>query len=285
MTPGSPQTSTTPCHLPGRSKYRLISTVGLFVTAVLSLTATLHAQDTPASDGSTFAAMFLSSDDVIGLAIIWLLLAMSTVSIAWSLWLMLNVKRAILIPTQTQEQVSMMLAEKQYRQAIDFAQTDHSYLGQLIRAALGEASSGYAAMQNALEETADIQTARLLRPVEYLNVLGNIAPMIGLFGTVYGMIVAFQKLVAAGGKPNPAELADGISTALVTTFWGLVVAIPALAAYAVLRNRIEALTSEGLLAADELIRPFKPVMKSAAPATQAMQNAARPQPRPHGENG
>ena len=253
----------------------------LLTALVLSLTSRLHAQgiQTPV-EGSSFASMFLTSDDVIGMAIIWLLLAMSTISLAWSLWLLLTTKRVGLIPIQTQEQISMMLAEKQYRQAIDYAQMDHSYLGHLIRAALNEASSGYAAMQNALEETADIQTSRLLRPVEYLNVLGNIAPMIGLFGTVYGMIIAFQKLVAAGGKPNPVDLAGGISTALVTTFWGLVVAIPALAAYAVLRNKIEALTSEGLLAADELIRPFKPVMKSASPATQAMQKAALPQPQP-----
>lgn len=253
----------------------------LFLALVLSLTTGVCAQgDSSVDQGSSFAAMFLTSDDLIGMAIIWLLLAMSTVSLAWSLWLLLTTKRIALIPVQTQEQISMMLAEKQYRQAIDYAQMDHSYLGRLIRSALNEASSGYAAMQNALEETADIQTSRLLRPVEYLNVLGNIAPMIGLFGTVYGMIIAFQKLVAAGGKPNPAELAGGISTALVTTFWGLVVAIPALAAYAVLRNKIEALTSEGLLAADELIRPFKPVMKSASPATQAMQKAALPQPQP-----
>jgi len=262
-------------------KHKYTYTIPIFL---LSLTTLAYAQESASVEqGSSFASMFLTSDDAIGMAIIWLLLIMSTVSIAWALWLLLTTKRLLLIPPQTQEQVSMMLAEKQYRQAIDYAQTDHSYLGQLMRAALNEASCGYAAMQNALEETADVQTSRLLRPVEYLNVLGNIAPMIGLFGTVYGMIIAFQKLVAAGGKPNPADLAGGISTALVTTFWGLVVAIPALAAYAVLRNRIEALTSEGLLAADDLIRPFKPVIKSAAPATQAMQNTARPQPRPHDE--
>jgi biopolymer transport protein ExbB len=100
--------------------------------------------------------------------------------------------------------------------------------------------------------------------VEYLNVVGNISPMIGLFGTVYGMIVAFQRLVAAGGNPDPAELAGGISTALVTTFWGLVVAIPALAAYALIRNRIDAMTSEALVVAEELIGPFKPTGRGSA---------------------
>ena len=88
--------------------------------------------------------------------------------------------------------------------------------------------------------------------------MGNIAPMVGLFGTVYGMIVAFQQLVDAGGSPDPVDLAAGISTALVTTFWGLVVAIPALAAYAVVRNKIDAITAEGLVAAEQIIKPFRP---------------------------
>jgi biopolymer transport protein ExbB len=82
------------------------------------------------------------------------------------------------------------------------------------------------------------------------------------------MILAFQQLVAAGGKPNPAELAAGISTALVTTFWGLIVAMPALAAYALVRNKIDALTSEGITIAADLIHPFKPHAKKQQAAQQ-----------------
>jgi biopolymer transport protein ExbB len=63
--------------------------------------------------------------------------------------------------------------------------------------------------------------------------------MIGLFGTVYGMIVAFQTVAASGGQADPALLAGGIGTALVTTFWGLVIAIPALVTFATVRNRID----------------------------------------------
>jgi len=111
----------------------------------------------------------------------------------------------------------------------------------------------------------------------------------GLFGTVYGMILAFQQLVASGGSPDPAKLAAGISTALVTTFWGLIVAIPALAAYALIRNKIDALTSEGLVIAEELISPFKPGAKrssssssssSSSASSSGSSSSARPQPQP-----
>jgi len=89
--------------------------------------------------------------------------------------------------------------------------------------------------------------------IEPLNIIGNVAPMIGLFGTVYGMILAFREIVVAGGSPDPVELAAGIGTALTTTFWGLVVAIPALAGYALLRTRLDGLTAEAARSAEELV--------------------------------
>src|SRR5690606_31007928 len=98
-------------------------------------------------------------------------------------------------------------------EAIEYAQGDPSYLAALINAALGEASNGYPAMERAIEEEADSGISKMLRPLEFLNVMGNVSPMLGLFGTVYGMILAFQQLVAAGGRPDPAQLAAGISTA------------------------------------------------------------------------
>jgi biopolymer transport protein ExbB len=122
-----------------------------------------------------------------------------------------------------------------------------------------------------------------LRPLEYLNVLGNIAPMLGLFGTVYGMIVAFQTLVEEGGSADPGKLAAGISTALVTTFWGLIVAMPALAAYALIRNKIDALTSEGILIAEELINTFKPGNKAGS--EQRQRATPKPQARGDATNG
>jgi biopolymer transport protein ExbB len=82
--------------------------------------------------------------------------------------------------------------------------------------------------------------------------------MIGLFGTVYGMIVAFQTIATTGGAADPVLLAGGIGTALVTTFWGLLIAIPATSAYAMIRNRAIATSDEALAEADELIAIFRP---------------------------
>jgi biopolymer transport protein ExbB len=217
----------------------------------------------------SFFEQFFWSEDPLGLLVIWLLLVMSALSIGFALKLFLTYRRASIVPKRTHDQIQTFFADKQFRDAIEYANNDRSYLGKLIAAALNEASAGYNAMERAIEEEGDFETSRMLRPVEYLNVVGNIAPMLGLFGTVYGMILAFQQLVAAGGKPNPAELAAGISTALVTTFWGLIVAMPALAAYALVRNKIDALTSEGITIAADLIHPFKPHARKQQAAAEA----------------
>ena len=74
-------------------------------------------------------------------------------------------------------------------------------------------------------------------------------------------------VVASGGAADPVMLAGGIGTALTTTFWGLVVAIPALAGYALLRNRIDELTIEATLQAEEFVAPFRPAGSTAEKAT------------------
>ncbi|MFW6336742.1 MAG: MotA/TolQ/ExbB proton channel family protein [Phycisphaeraceae bacterium] len=212
--------------------------------------------------GSSYFKMFFTSDDIIGQGIIILLVLLSAVSIGMTIKFALQFRRSNLVPEDSEEEMQTLLSEKKFREAIEYAKNDDSYLGQVTSAALNEASNGYVAMERAIEEAGDAQTTKLLRPLEYLNVLGQVSPMLGLFGTVYGMIVAFQRLVDAGGGADPQTLAAGISTALVTTLWGLIVAIPALAAYSVIRNRVDAFTSDGMLVAEELVSVFKPGRKS-----------------------
>jgi biopolymer transport protein ExbB len=234
------------------------------IAPVLMVATTALAQEDGGGGGDTSVLeMFFLPGNPLGLAVVWLLLLMSAFSIGFTIKLAVDYRRSAVVPDETRDELESLLQEKKYRDAIQYANEDESYLGRVTSAALNEASNGYAAMERAIEEAADTQVGRYLRPVEYLNVVGNISPMLGLFGTVFGMIVAFQQLVSASGSPEPQQLAGGISTALVTTFWGLVVAIPALAAYSLIRNKIDALTSEGVLIAEELISPFKPRRKSS----------------------
>ena len=254
----------------------------MMFTALIASATPAWAQAAPPGQAVTMSyfEMFFWTDDLIGLIQIWGIILMSGLNIGATIHFLMKYRKATIIPEATYAQLEIMLEEKRYRDAIDFAANDPSFLARLVDAALNEASNGYAAMERAVDEASDAGVTKMLRPVEFLNVLGNVAPMCGLFGTVYGMIVAFYQLVESGGKPDPAKLALGISTALVTTFWGLVVAIPALSAYAWIRNKIDVLTSEGVIMAEELISPFKPGGKKKDSAKPGAAKPGAPAAKP-----
>src|SRR5207253_7102619 len=102
------------------------------------------------------------------------------------------------------------------------------------------------------------QTANQFRSIEHLNVIGNLGPLLGLLGTVLGMIEAFQAMNAAGGQANPADLAGGISKALAHTMLGLILAVPCLAAFGILRTTVDRLTTKAALVAEELLLMMRP---------------------------
>lgn len=237
-------------------------------------------QPAAATQSTSFFRAFFLSEDLLGLLIIWGLIVASVVSLSLIGMFLLRYRRPTILPAAVRPEVQRLVAQRKFREAIAYAQAQPGYLARITAAALSEAPHGYGAMERALEESAEAQATRMLRPIEVLNVLGNIAPMVGLFGTVYGMIVAFQSLVDAGGSPDPVELAAGISTALVTTFWGLVVAIPALAGYALIRNKVDALTAEALVEAEQIVRPFRPApRRTPAPEKPGEAEPAKPSGR------
>lgn len=254
----------------------LIALIG--VVAVLATADTVLAQSdraaARAAEGDSLASAFFisrrtdpsgeKSIELIGSAIIWLLLALSALSIGLIGMMAATNQRKGIVPDGVVQEVRMLLRSSQYREALDLTRQDESYFSKVLHAGLREANHGFSAVIRSLEQTADELTTNRLRRIEYLNILGQVSPMIGLFGTVYGMILAFQAIVASGGDADPIQLAGGIGTALTTTFWGLVVAIPALAGYAIIRNKIDELTTEGTLAAEELLNQFRPRAKSTS---------------------
>ena len=127
--------------------------------------------------------------------------------------------------------------------------------------ALSQSRGDWFRMRNALAESLQEQCSALLRKIEWLNLIGNVSPMVGLFGTIFGMIKLFNAIVIAGGQPKPVQLADGISVALVTTFWGLFIAIPALAIHGIFRNRIETLASDAVTEAENIIPEIRRSLK------------------------
>jgi biopolymer transport protein ExbB len=187
---------------------------------------------------------------------------------------LLNIRRATMIPDDVREEIQTLFDKRMYREAVEYTAGEPSLLSHTIHAGLGSASQGHHTMTETMVQANEDRITLMLRRIEYLNLIGNISPMVGLFGTVFGMIKAFNAIVAVGGAPEPSKLADGISTALVTTFWGLLIAIPSLFFYALFRNRVEALGEECAVVAEEMLAVFRPGHASQTPAATQPKQAA-----------
>ena len=169
---------------------------------------------------------------------------------------LLSIRRRALIPADLAESVHQLLTVGRFEEARQLCRDKRCYLGNVLDSGLSVIELGYRDVEKVMEDTATEQAARLFRKIEYLHLIGTLSPMLGLLGTVYGMIQAFMEFEA---KANPAvsELAPGIYRALVTTMLGLTVAVPAFASFAIFRNRIDELVAEASLTAEHVFADFR----------------------------
>ncbi len=197
-----------------------------------------------------------------------ILLPLSMVTIGLCVDHLVQIRRGALLPDALKLRLGELIEQRKYREVLETTSADRSLLGTVLHAGLSQANSGLPVMERAMEEVMETRAAGLYRRIEYLNIIGNVSPMIGLFGTVYGMIRTFSSIVEQWGSPDPKALAGGISIALVTTFWGLLVAIPALSMFHLMRNRIDGLLAECAVEAESIIRFFKPLAKGGVRAVR-----------------
>jgi biopolymer transport protein ExbB len=173
----------------------------------------------------------------------------------------IGARRDHVVPIQLVESFESHLNERQYREAYEAAKQDGSVLGLVLSTGLGKLSAGYEQAVEAMQLVGDEENMKFEHRLSYMALIGTISPMVGLFGTVHGMIASFSVISNSLVQPRPSELAAGISTALFTTLLGLFIAIPAIASYSILRNRIHRLIfevgilSEGLMSRFERVGP------------------------------
>ena len=209
------------------------------------------AQETP-KETITFWSLIQASG-IIG----YIIILLSLVAVALMIEYALSIRRLMLMPPGFADDVLKLLMQGQPNAALQKCQNDPSALGQIVYAGMTQYEFGWDAVEKSAEEATAEQASRLYRKVEYLNVIGNIAPMLGLLGTVVGMVIAFQQMADSEGYGRAAELAKGIYMALITTVEGLIVAIPCLAAHSFFTNRIALLISETTFVAEQVLQPIK----------------------------
>jgi len=186
-----------------------------------------------------------------------LIILLSCVAMGLVIDYAITIRRVKLAPAEDIGLFKDLVEKNDLGQVKELAKTKPTFLSDVLTAGLEEIDLGYPAMIKAMEDKAEAQSARLARRIEHLNVIGNISPMMGLLGTVIGMLRCFNEISQVSGSIDPKLLAAGIFEALVTTCLGLIVAIPTLYFYAIFRNRLDELTGEASVAAEQIVASFK----------------------------
>ncbi|MDX1968987.1 MAG: MotA/TolQ/ExbB proton channel family protein [Planctomycetaceae bacterium] len=216
---------------------------------------------TPGGNPSeTFVGWMLRASGIVG----FLIGVLSFVMMALIVLQLQRLRRSNFVPAGFLEDFERLLEERNYQGAYDAARSNDSFVGKVLAGGMSRVPRGYDAAVKGMEAVADEEILEMEQSIGYIALIGSVAPMLGLIGTVQGMAITFQVFAASVTSPRTAQLADGIGMALFTTLEGLVVAIPAMICCTVFRNRLARFVLEAGAISDELMKRFQGAPKSPA---------------------
>jgi biopolymer transport protein ExbB len=171
----------------------------------------------------------------------------------------ITVRRVNIAPPEQVRRARQLIEVRKFRECLEALRKSETFFARLMTTALQHGRHGFDAMHEAAVEKSAELSGRMFRKVEFMNIIGNLGPLLGLLGTVWGMIIAFKDLGGGGGAANAGELARGISLALVNTLLGLALAIVGLGFFGWCRNRVDSFTVAATVEVLDLLEYFRPL--------------------------
>ena len=178
--------------------------------------------------------------------------------IALAVYNFMSLTKAKFCPSDLQAALMEHMTACRVRSAIELAASHPSYLGRLVAYAFPNIDAtepenlGRDQVEDAIADFTNSEGRKSMQWINYVSLIAQASPMLGLTGTVIGMVNAFATLQVSGAA-DPSALAGDISVALLTTLWGLFNAIPCIICYFILKNRYQALVAESVHTAEELL--------------------------------
>ena len=207
-----------------------------------------------ATESRSAAAEFFAQAGMIGVVIILL----SVVALTLIAKEIMAIRKDQLAPPEVIDEIEALFEAGEFQEAIELCETEPCYFTNVVAAGLPKLNASFEAMEKSLEEMIEEETVRLHARLSWLSFIAGIAPMLGLMGTVNGMIGAFRVIAESKGAATPDQMADNISSALITTLLGLIVAVPVTGAFVFLRNRVVAYSLEIAAVIEDLFERFRP---------------------------
>jgi biopolymer transport protein ExbB len=211
-----------------------------------------------------------------------MLLLMSIGLVALIVLLAMDLRMGVAIPPGFVEDFTDTVNKRRFKEAFEMSRNDNSFLARVLTAGMGRLQYGIEDSREAALNMVESIKASKDQLITYLATVGTLGPMLGLVGTVFGMILAFIEL-GKGGSPDASKLADGVSHALVITMLGIGISVPAIFCHALFRNRLIRISMDTANIADDLLTqmyhnskrpgapaPGAPGAPAGAPASQAV---------------
>lgn len=204
--------------------------------------------DAPVPESSTLVWLAKTSG-WIGLV----LLITSFYFVALVVRLFQDLRPEVVMPQELVEDMDKLLAARDYPGILRTAKESGCELGQLVTSGLASLSSGLAEARESVDRMGEVITVEMEKRISMLAVIGSLGPLIGLLGTLKGMISAFYSIANQGAQMKAGEVAGHISEALLITFEGVALSVPAIFLFAVFKNRVASLSLQAITMADEFV--------------------------------
>lgn len=182
------------------------------------------------------------------------LLLISIYFIATIIQLFMELRAPVVAPPKLMEDCEALLAKRDFNAIYKLVKESPSELGQLIATGMVGLSSGLLDAREAIDRQGEVITVEMEKRISMLAVVGTLGPLIGLLGTLKGMITSFSVIARSDTQMKASEVAGGISEALILTFEGVGLSVPAIYFFALFKNRVATLSVQTINAADEFIR-------------------------------
>jgi biopolymer transport protein ExbB len=198
------------------------------------------------------------------------LLCLSIYFTAMVIRLFMEMRVSEAVPTTLVEKLEAAIKERKFQEAYDACRDNDSFLARLVRTGVANLPNGRPEAKEAMSDVSEELVTGMEARISYLAIIGTLGPMIGLVGTIWGMIMSFQTIAtAAGSQPRPEKVAEGISTALFITLEGVSLSVPAIFFFAFFRNRIAMIAMEANRVADRTISSLVAAAKQPQPPKPA----------------
>jgi biopolymer transport protein ExbB len=192
--------------------------------------------------------------------------AISVGMVALIILLLLDLRLGEAVPTAFVDDFTNMVNRRQFKQAYDLCKGDSSFLARVLTAGMGRLQYGIEDAREAMFGMVETVKAGKDSWISYLATVGTLGPMLGLVGTVSGMVGAFRKLGESDKAPQASELAGEISHALVVTLVGVAISVPAIFFYTFFKNRLTNIATNTTNLADDLLTQMYHNSRKAAAA-------------------